>query len=156
MSILKQLDYRPCADEHDPDDYRPRSSWAAAVDPATPDGRFVQNLCVFVDVVAPGDRVPLHTHPIDELVVVLEGTAEVTLDEETHVVQPGAVIFIPERTPHGARNTGDEPAKLIGLFPSERVGFRYLERNPAPGTEADLPQPPFEMNVREEVEAGPI
>lgn len=32
------------------------------------------------------------------------------------------------------------------------VGIRYMERNPAPGTEGDDPQPPISIDVRHLVE----
>jgi hypothetical protein len=34
------------------------------------------------------------------------------------------------------------------MFPSERIGIEYLERNPAPGTEDDPPQPVVVIDVR--------
>lgn len=154
MAILEKLRYQPCADESDPDDYRPRSSWAAAVDPARSDRSFVSNLCAFVDVVAPGDRVPLHTHPVDELVILEQGTAEVALGDEVREIGAGAMVFVPAETAHGAVNVGDTRARFLGVFSAERIGVRYLQRNPAPGTEGNPPQPPFEVDVRAQIEAG--
>ncbi len=150
MAIIDRLVFRPC-DENDPDDYRPNSSWALAVDPVDPGGRFVRDLSVSIDDVAPGERVPLHTHPIDEVIVVAEGTAAVTCGEEVRLVSAGAVIFVPAETPHGGGPIDDRPVRFIGFFPAERVGFTALERNAAPGTEGDPPRPPYELDVRAEV-----
>ncbi len=152
MAIIDELVFRPC-DESDPDDYRPNSRWALAVDPANPPGRYVRGVSVSIDVVAPGDRVPLHTHPIDEVIVVAEGMAEVTCGDEVRVVSAGAVIFAPAETPHGGGPVDDRPVTFIGFFPADRVGFTALERNPAPGTEADPPRPTYELDVRAEVDA---
>ena len=154
MAILEQLQYHPCADEADPDDYRPRSSWAAAADPISSDRSFVEGLCALVDVVAPNDRVPLHTHPVDEMIVLEEGTAEVTLGDEVRTLAAGAVIFVPAETPHGAVNVGEAPARFLGVFSTQRIGVRYLQRNPAPNTEGNPPRPPFELDVRAEIEGG--
>ena len=52
----------------------------------------------------------------------------------------GAVVFIPAGVPHGLSNPGSEPLPLEGIFATTRVWMRYLERNPAPGTEADPAQ----------------
>jgi mannose-6-phosphate isomerase-like protein (cupin superfamily) len=153
MTIIERLQFSPCDDPSEPDDFRPRSSWAAAVDPAHPDGKYVRDLVLLVDVVAPGDRVPLHKHPIDELAIVEEGTAEVTLGDETRTVSSGTALFIPAGTAHSARNVGSKPWKVLGVFPAERVGFEYLERNPAPGTEGDPPRPAYEVDVRAEADA---
>ena len=152
MAVWDRLRYHACDSADDPDDYRPASRWAAAVDPAVADRPFVSGLCLFVDEVAPGDRVPLHTHPVDELIVLTEGVASFTLDDETKTLTKGAVVFAPAGTPHGARNLDSTPATFIGFFATERVGIAYLERNPAPGTERQEPQPLFELDVRAELD----
>lgn len=152
MAIIERPAFRSC-DESDPDDYRPNSSWAVAVDPVNPDGRFVRDLSVSIDLVAPGDRVPLHTHPIDEVIVVAEGTAEFALGDEVRIARDGAVVFVPAGTPHGGGPVDDRPVRFIGFFASDRVGVTALERNPAPGTEGDPPRPPYELDVRAEVES---
>ncbi len=152
MSIIDQLVFRPC-DESDPDDYRPNSSWALAIDPAKPGRPFVRDLSVSIDLVAPNDRVPLHTHPIDEVIFLAEGEAEVTCGDEVRVVSAGAVVFAPAGTPHGGGPIGDRPVRFIGFFAAERIGFTALERNPAPGTEGDPPRPTYELDVRTEVDS---
>jgi quercetin dioxygenase-like cupin family protein len=48
-----------------------------------------------------------HRHPGDEIVNVLEGSLEYTLDGEPPVtLQAGDVLFIPAGTVHSARNVG--------------------------------------------------
>jgi hypothetical protein len=51
---------------------------------------------------------------------------------------------------------GSEPASLFAVFPSRQVGITYLERNPAPGTEADDAQAPvtFDFLTGEVVAEG--
>jgi len=34
------------------------------------------------------------------------------------------------------------------MFPSEQIGIKYLERNPAPQTEEQPPQPAFTIEAR--------
>lgn len=148
MAILQQPTYLTC-DESDPDDYRPRSTWAFLVDPSDAQRPFVKGLALSIDNIAPGDRVPLHRHPIDEALVVLEGTVELVIGDEVRLVGAGTVAFAPAGVAHGGRNASDGDVKIVGMFASERIGFTYLERNPAPGTEGDPPQPPFEIYARE-------
>jgi hypothetical protein len=148
MAILQQPTYLAC-DESDPDDYRPRSTWAFLVDPADTQRPFVKGLALSIDNIAPGDRVPLHHHPIDEALVVLEGTVELIVGDQVQLVGAGGVAFAPAGVAHGGRNGGDRMVRIVGVFASEQVGMTYLERNPAPGTEGDPPQPPFEMNARQ-------
>ncbi|HEY5872229.1 MAG TPA: cupin domain-containing protein [Gaiellaceae bacterium] len=147
MAIITTFEYTPF-DESDPDDYRPSSQWVLLVDPSGSVGRHVDDITLIIEEIAPGDRIPLHTHPINELIVILEGSPEVTLDEDTREVDPGAVVFIPAGTPHGTRNSSTSPVRLHAMFPSEQIGIQYLERNPAPGTESDAPQPAFTIDVR--------
>lgn len=146
MAICSEYDLSPF-DERDPDDFRPHSRWAVLVDPGVTTGH-VADITVIIEEIAPGDRIPLHTHPVNEVIVVVAGTPDVTLGDETRRVGPGAVVFIPAGTVHGTRNAGSEPVGIHAMFPSEQIGIRYLERNPAPGTEGDEPQPAFTIDAR--------
>jgi len=136
-------------DKGDPDDYRPHSRFALLADPArNDDGAYVENLAVILERIAPGDRIPLHRHPIDEAIVVESGEVEVRLGGESVVVTGRSVVFVPAGTEHGARNIGADDAVYTAFFPSPRIEIEYLERNPAPGTEGDDPQPPVLYDAR--------
>jgi quercetin dioxygenase-like cupin family protein len=152
MAIVSSFDYAPF-DETDPDDFRPNSRWAMLVDPRGNSAVHVDNITLIIEEIAVGDRIPLHTHPISEVIVIQQGSAEVTLGDDTQQVGPGTVVFVPAGTPHGTRNAGTSPIRLHAMFPSERIGIRYLERNPAPGTESDAPQPAFTIDARLHAEA---
>ncbi|HVE75436.1 MAG TPA: cupin domain-containing protein [Actinomycetota bacterium] len=155
MSIIKDLDYQPLADESDPDDYRPNSQWALVIDPRNDAAGFVESLALLFERMAPGDRIPLHTHSIDEVIVIDEGQGEVTVGNDLKSVSSGTVVFVPAGTPHGTRNLGDGVLKLHAVFPSQEIPIRYLERNPAPGTAGAPPQPPFSLRLRELLEGDP-
>jgi quercetin dioxygenase-like cupin family protein len=147
VAIISRYDYAPL-DESDPDDFRPDSRWAVLVDPGETSKKHVDDITLIVEEIAPGDRIPLHIHPLNEVIVVLEGDAEVTLGDETRKVGAGAVVFIPAGTPHSTRNATTSPVRVHAMFPSERIGIEYLERNPAPGTEDEPPQPAFTIDAR--------
>ncbi len=147
MAIIASFDYAPF-DESDPDDFRPNSKWALLVDPGRDADAHVDNITVILEEIAPGDRIPLHTHPIHEVIVIDEGTPEVTLGNEIQQVGRGTVVFIPAGTAHGTRNSTSRPVRLHAMFPSERIGIQYVERNPAPGTEGDQPQRAFTLDIR--------
>jgi quercetin dioxygenase-like cupin family protein len=53
---------------------------------------------------------PPHQHPEEALVVVKEGTIEVTQTGATKRVGPGSLIFEASNEPHGMRNVGQTPA----------------------------------------------
>ena len=147
MAIISTWEYAPF-DASDPDDFRPNSKWALMVDPGRPDGAHVDNITLVFEEIAPGDRIPLHTHPIHEVLLVDDGTPEVTLGDETRTVGPGTVVFIPAGTPHRTLNASEQPVRVHAMFPSEVIGIEYLERNPAPGTESATPQPSASLDVR--------
>lgn len=148
MAIITEREYRPLVDEGDPDDYRPNSSIAMVLDPASADGAYVNGLMVLFERMAPGDRIPVHIHTIEELIIIDAGIAEVTLGQERRTVGPGAVVFIPAGVPHGTRNLGTEALQMHAVFPSHWLPIQYLERNPAPGTEGNAPQPPIIYDMR--------
>ena len=50
------------------------------------------------------------------------------------------MIFIPAGTPHGTANNRDRPLQIHAVFPALVIEIAMLERNPAPGTEADRPR----------------
>lgn len=131
----------------DPDDHRPETRWAFLVDEG-PVGRRVESLGAIAETIAPGDRIPLHTHTVDEVVLYRSGSARVTLGEEQIEVGEGAAVFIPAGAPHGTLNAGGEPVRLFAVYPATQIDIRYLERNPAPGTEGDPPQPPTVFDLR--------
>ena len=51
----------------------------------------------------PGDRVLLHTHPVEEAITFLSGSGEATLGEETVPIGSGVSLYIPAGVVHGFR-----------------------------------------------------
>ena len=105
-----------------------------------------------VEEVAAGDRIPLHVHRIDEVFFFDGGKGEIRIGGDVHEVRDGTIAFVAAGVPHAARNTGDEPLHFRAMFPSHLIDLRYLERNPAPGTEGQEPQP----GVVYEIHAGEV
>ena len=131
----------------DPDDHRPNTSWAMVVDPVSVDAPYVTDLLVVLEQIASGDRIPLHTHPHDEAIVIARGKAEVRLADHLRIVGENAVAMVPKGVAHSIRAV-DGAVRINAFFPTTRIGITYLERNPAPGTEGQAPAPPYEIDVR--------
>jgi quercetin dioxygenase-like cupin family protein len=149
MAIVTARDYRRVSGLGDPDDYRPNSQMAFVFDPAREDGAYVRGLTLIFENIGVGDRIPLHVHPTaEEVVVIEEGTAEVTLGDERRTVSAGAVVFVPPGVPHGTRNIGTTILRVQAIFPRPDIDIRMLERLPAPGTEGDAPQPGGTVSLR--------
>ena len=136
MAVVPAEPLQPIVD--DPDDYRPASRWRLAADPGDAAGR-VDTLTLIVEEIAPGDRIPLHRHQIDELIVILSGSGEVRLEDSRSVVDEGDAVFVPAGAAHGTTNIEDAPLRLHAVFPSPLIRMEMLERNPAPGAESRPP-----------------
>ncbi len=68
------------------------------------------SLCVFEQFCDPGRGAPTHLHAVEEVLTVVEGEAEVWLDEERATLAAGQSVIVPAGRKHGFRNTG--PATL--------------------------------------------
>jgi len=141
MSLHRDLDLRPLTDAGDPDDWRPSSVWAVVSDENA-------DVAVIVEEIGVGDAIPLHRHRIDEVLLYESGDAEVRVGDETYRVRAGDIVIVPAGAAHGTRNVGDEFVRVRAVFPRHLIDIEYIERNPAPGTEADDPQPVAVWNAR--------
>jgi quercetin dioxygenase-like cupin family protein len=82
-----------------------------------------------------GASVPLHTHPIEEAVVVTEGMVTIQLGEETVTARAGSVVRIPPGVPHALRNQAPHSAHGLGAAAWNQADFfreatTYLEGAP--------------------------
>lgn len=87
------------------------------------------------DRLEPSTEIPLHTHPVDEVVVVQEGQLAVDLGPETHLVPHGHTVVIPPGTPHRLANRGAAPVQILVGAAWNRATFyaeasHYLEGEP--------------------------
>ena len=64
----------------------------------------------------PGAELPEHRDSAEEIVVVLEGAVEGSIDGEMGILTEGQLAVIPPMAPHGARNVSDRPARVLGFF----------------------------------------
>jgi quercetin dioxygenase-like cupin family protein len=69
--------------------------------------------------IAPGSANPRHYHPnCDEVLHVLRGDIEHSLNDDTFRVAVGETVSIPMGSMHNARNLGDDEAELLIVFSS--------------------------------------
>ncbi len=74
------------------------------------EGRF----SVFEQSTPAGWGPPRHVHSReDEVVYILEGTYEIWLGDERRTVSAGACAMLPRDVPHGFRNVGSAPGRLL-------------------------------------------
>ena len=70
--------------------------------------------------IEPGAEVPEHSHPNEQVGYLLEGELTFVVDGERQVVEAGDSYVIPGDEPHGAENTGEEPAVGLDVFSPPR------------------------------------
>jgi mannose-6-phosphate isomerase-like protein (cupin superfamily) len=63
-------------------------------------------LCIFEQWVAPGCGAPTHSHPVEEVLTVREGEADMWIEQEHVIVTSGQSLLVPAGRPHGFRNCG--------------------------------------------------
>jgi quercetin dioxygenase-like cupin family protein len=76
-------------------------------------------LQVIVEI-APGATAPLHTHPGEEIIYILEGTLEYEIGGKLSRVKTGDVLFVPAGTPHLARNVGTGRGAELATYVVEK------------------------------------
>jgi len=75
-------------------------------------------LCMFEQWVAPGKGAPTHCHPVEEVLTVREGEAEMWLDQERMIVTAGQSLIVPTGRQHGFRNSGNVTLHLHAVLAS--------------------------------------
>jgi mannose-6-phosphate isomerase-like protein (cupin superfamily) len=69
----------------------------------------------FVGEIPPG-RAPEHSHPYDEVVLVLSGSGVVHLRGRDHELRPGTCVHLPPGQPHCLENAGPGMLRVLGVF----------------------------------------
>jgi len=70
-----------------------------------------------------GDHsLPEHAHPHEQIVNMLEGTFELVVDGEPHVLNAGDVLVIPGNVPHSGRSHTD--CRILDVFSPVREEYR--------------------------------
>lgn len=81
-----------------------------------------------------GAEIPLHHHPHEQGGILLRGRLQLTIGDETRVVEAGAMFLIPPDVPHRAVAV-DGPAVVLDVFSPVREDYAALMNRyiPLPG-----------------------
>ena len=77
----------------------------------------------------PGGVEGMHTHhqdaPLDELYFLLDGQAEMTVDEQRYTLRRGDAVLAPAGSAHELRNSGECKAKVLVIWgpPGEPIDW---------------------------------
>jgi quercetin dioxygenase-like cupin family protein len=75
-------------------------------------------LCMFEQWIAPGTGAPTHSHPVEEVLTVREGEAEMWLEDQRVIVSAGQSLIVPAGRKHGFRNSGSATLHIHAVLAS--------------------------------------
>jgi quercetin dioxygenase-like cupin family protein len=99
-------------------------------------GSGTKNTAVVYFEIEPGYRLGTHTDSAEEILLVLEGEAEVSLGDEEGRLSAGEMALVPAMMPHSLRNVGEETVRVAGFFSSNVIVSTF-----------DQPLMPFDQRV---------
>jgi len=71
----------------------------------------------------PGTGLPLHTHNVEETVIILEGEATAEIGDQSYDLVVGDVTWVPSGIPHRFANRGASQMRIYWVY-----GGRYVTR----------------------------
>jgi len=96
--------------------------------------------------IEPGHYLGTHTDSAEEIVLVLSGTVEASLGDQTGQLSARQAVLIPAMVPHGVRNIGDETARCVGFFSAATV-VSHFDQPMMPLGQKQVGTPPVESIV---------
>ncbi len=81
---------------------------------------------------APGSIFPVHSHPEEQITVVLSGEIRFEIGGRAVTLGPGQIATIPGGVPHGATVLGTEPVESLNAVSPRRAASPALSDRVAP------------------------
>jgi quercetin dioxygenase-like cupin family protein len=69
----------------------------------------------------PGAELAMHSDSAEELLIIVQGTAEARVGDEVGRLETHQVGLVPPMVPHGVRNIGDDVLRVLGTFSASTV-----------------------------------
>ncbi len=77
-------------------------------------------------IMKPRTELPMHTHRIEEMIVITKGEAAAVLGEETHTLALGDVILAPVGIKHMVANRSNKPMGFLFFYPAVEVHIEIV------------------------------
>ncbi|GAC1473561.1 MAG: hypothetical protein PVSMB7_27680 [Chloroflexota bacterium] len=94
----------------------------------------------------PGCYLGTHTDSAEEILLILSGTVEARVGNETGRLYTGQAAVVPEMVSHGVTNVGEERARCVGFFAAATVVSTF-DRPLLPFGQREVGTPPLEAVV---------
>jgi len=95
---------------------------------------------VWMQTIAPGGATPVHRHACEEVIVVLSGSGQLTIEEEELDFGPNTTLIVPPDAVHQLVNTGEEPMFLIAALGKAPVEVRTARGEPSKASTNCMPR----------------
>ncbi|QAA94222.1 cupin domain-containing protein [Pollutimonas thiosulfatoxidans] len=82
-------------------------------------------ICVW-NWIEPGNEVNPHSHTFEQLVLILEGTANYHVGDKVYRCRPGSVLRVPSHTEHYIEVVGNETVLNLDIFAPVRDDYTHL------------------------------
>ncbi|WP_409270337.1 cupin domain-containing protein [Neobacillus sp. SCS-31] len=86
-----------------------------------------ESMSVVYFEIEPGNSLGTHSDSAEEIILILEGEAEASIEEEIALLNKGEMAVIPKMKLHNIRNIGSGPLKVAGFFASALVESTFTE-----------------------------
>lgn len=86
-------------------------------------------LTVFEQWCEPGLGAPTHWHPVEEVLTVLSGSADLWIEDEQRRAEAGQSVVIPAKRRHGFRNAGDGQLRMLAILAAPIFEAHYDDRS---------------------------
>ena len=80
-----------------------------------------ENFAMRMFEICPGGHTPLHTHPHEHEVFIVEGNGTFHCEGKDYKFGPEHVIFVPGQAEHNFKNTGDSLLRFLCLIPASAI-----------------------------------
>lgn len=74
-----------------------------------------------ITMFAPGTAIPLHTHNVEESVLVLEGEAAAEVGQDSFELEAGDATWVPAGVRHRFANRGQGPMRIYWVYGGREV-----------------------------------
>ena len=96
----------------------------------------------------PGAELNVHTDSAEELLIIVQGTAEARVGDEVGRLETHQVALVPPMAPHGLRNIGDDALRVLGTFSASTVVSTFEEPFQEGGPQVLVIGSPVPMGAR--------
>ena len=86
-------------------------------------------LCIFEQWCETGHGAPTHLHAVEEVLTVLDGQAEIWIEDERATLTAGQSMIVPAGRKHGFRNTGEGTLHVQATLASPMFEASFDEKS---------------------------